>query len=302
MTFSAADLAVRMRVVRADVQLDVVERLPAQGAANGTRVLAAVVADHAVVGLAAGRPAGARSLEGKGAGQLRCAVQVHLAAEVEQVHVAGALLRHHRGAHRERLAQRQVDAGAQVHPVVGADGELGVGRDVVEARLVGHEVHRARYRVAAEQRPLRPPQHLDAFEIEQVEVGAEQEGIIDVVDVVGDRGLLRELGVGRADPAQGHRHARTVDPLRLAEGGIRNDRAEVGEVRDLALLQRLGGQRGDRDRNVLHVGRDPRAGDDDVADRATLRRLGLVGHRVRRSVLRQRRLMKRNCNERTRNQ
>ena len=57
----------------------------------------------------------------------------------------------------------------------------------MQLRLPRDDVDGAGQRVAAEQRPLRPAQHFDVIDVEQIEVRAEKDRIIDVVHIEGDR-------------------------------------------------------------------------------------------------------------------
>jgi hypothetical protein len=132
--------------------------------------------------------------------------------------------------------------------------------------MPAHDVERACERVAPEQRALRPAQHFDVVDIEQVEVRAEQHRVIDIVDVEGDRRLAGEPGIARADAADERRHARTERALHAAELGIRHDGREIAHIGDAAFPQRFGGDGSDGDRGRLQIGGHACGGDDDVRD------------------------------------
>src|SRR3546814_2855844 len=55
--------------------------------------------------------------------------------------------------------------------------------------------------VAAEQRALRATQHLDRFQVDEVEHAADAARDIDIVDIEADARLGAERGFGRADAA-----------------------------------------------------------------------------------------------------
>src|SRR5690606_7547261 len=107
-------LTVRLGVIGSDVQLDVGNRFPAERAAHGAHVLAAIVIDDAVVGLTRADPTGVRTPEGECSGQFRRSLPVHFATEIEQVHVTGALLRSDGYAAGKGVRERKVDPRTRV--------------------------------------------------------------------------------------------------------------------------------------------------------------------------------------------
>src|SRR5690606_17847647 len=92
-----------------------------------------------------------------------------------------------------------------------------------EAGLPAHHVHGTRNRITPEEGTLRAAKHLDPFDVEQIELRAEQERIVDVVDVIGDGRLAAELRIRLTDSAQVDRYGGTEYALRLTEHGVRND-------------------------------------------------------------------------------
>jgi hypothetical protein len=103
----------------------------------------------------------------------------------------------------------------------------------------------------------------------------EQDRVIDVVDVVRDRRLAAEAGVAGAEAADEGRHAGPEGALHAAELRVGHDRAQVGNAVQPALLELVRGDRGDRDRGVLQVGRLAGRGNEDIADSTVVLVLGL---------------------------
>jgi hypothetical protein len=78
--------------------------------------------------------------------------------------------------------------------------DLGAPR---EARFAGRDVDRPSGRVLAEQGSLRPAQHLDPIDVEEIERRRGGTGVKDAVDVETDARLEAVIGKseGRAQPA-----------------------------------------------------------------------------------------------------
>ena len=264
-------------IVAADRQADSVARHPQELAADRLHIVPAQAADGAVVRLVIRHVGEHRVRIGEVARQLWRALAYHLAAEIEPAHIAVTLTTHAREHDAHRVADRHVDAAANVTPMIIADGDLEIARGVAEAGLSGDDVDRAAERIAPEQRALRPAQ--------KVEIGAEQDRIIDVVDIISDRRFTREAGVGRGDAADIGRDAGTEGALGALEGRVGNDEGEIGDADEASLLKRLRIDCGDRERRILQIGRLTGRRYDDVANAA----LVFCGGRVlRERTLRQR--------------
>ena len=107
----------------------------------------------------------------------RDVVEHPVALRARQRHAAGHL-----------VAERTRDRALGLHEVVVAVAEL----EVVfggEARLARRHEDRAGRRVLAEQRALRPAQHLDALDVDEVERRRRRPRVQHAVDVVADAGL-----------------------------------------------------------------------------------------------------------------
>ena len=150
----------------------------------------------------------------------------------------------------------------------------------VAVELVGgplaDEVHEPAGRVAAEQRALRPAQHLDALQVEELEAQATGRRAIDVVDVHRDRVLVGIGEVVQADAAQEEvDDARFGVRRRVVEPG--RHRHDVGAVGEAELADLLVAERGDRDADVLHALLALLRGDDDLLETAGGLRCGSAG-------------------------
>ena len=143
-------------------------------------------------------------------------------------------------------------AGAQLHPVVAAIGQLdeAVVVAIGPARV---EPDGAADRILAGERALRPAQDLDPVEVDQLDHRAVHRREIDVVDIDADAGLEREGGVALADAADIGRDRRAEGRRRLAQGDVGRVDADVGEVGLAARFEHLAGDGGDRERRVLEV-------------------------------------------------
>jgi hypothetical protein len=159
-------------------------------------------------------------------------------------------------------------------PVAAAIGRRDIAR-AVAGRLLGIELDRAADRVAAGQRTLRPTQHLDPIEIEQVEDRSGQRGIIDIVDIEADARLQRRIEVILADAADaGDQRGAEGRALRLQRDRWRLvcDLCDVGLA---ARLQHCAGNGGDRQRRLLQILFAKLGGDDDFLDARLIGRIGI---------------------------
>ncbi len=77
--------------------------------------------------------------------------------------------------------------------------------------------------VLAEQRSLRTAQHFDALEVEQVDGGAGEGALVDVVDVDADARIRREDVVARLHAAHADERRRTAEAALWADVGVGND-------------------------------------------------------------------------------
>jgi hypothetical protein len=249
---------VGLRIVRGEARLQCLAAHEAQHDAPGVEVGAATLADLAVaLGLLLrGHHHRERS------GELRRAVHAHLAGPVEHVLVAVDLLRHAGDAHEHVVGHREVVAGLQIQAVRRAVGGLDAA-GVVALRLLRDQADRAAEAVLAEQRALRPAQHLDAFEIEQVDGRAGERAVVDVVDVDADAGIRGVDVVGGHHAAHADHRRRAAEAALRLDVGVRDHEAEVFDVVQALFLEPLAGHRGDGQRRVLQVLHAIGGGDDD---------------------------------------
>jgi hypothetical protein len=168
----------------------------------------------------------------------------------------------------QRNVQHQV--AAAIEPAAGRAGADGLDRALegFQVRLVGHELHGTAHGAGSIQRPLRPPQHFHAIDVEQVGIdhhlavegrGGRCERIVVQIKTHRRRGAPRggqaphlELGLARSRGS-------------LGNAGDRLD--DSADTRDALLLQKLAGQRRHADRGVLHGGCTLLGGDDDLLQR-----------------------------------
>ena len=205
------------------------------------------------------------------AGELRRAAADHLAREVERRAVAFLLLRDADESHEQLFwDEREVADGFEVEAIVVAERHGDHAR-VVTLRNLRDQANRAADAVLAEQRALRPAQHLDALEIDEIHVGARDRAVVDVVDVDTDSGLEREAEVDLVQAAQADRVVRAEVARVAAEIGIRDHEADVLDVLDAADLELLARERRDRDRRRLDVLLAITRGDDDFLEPGLLR-------------------------------
>ena len=155
----------------------------------------------------------------------------------------------------------------KVAPPRSADHVAAAIADLDEAAAVGvrppgDQADRAADRVAALERALRAAQDLDPLEIEQVEIGAGQRRIIDVVDIDADAGLVGRAEIELADAADRGADRGAEGGALLAQGHVRGLVGDLDEAVLAALLEQLGRNRGDRERRILQPLRAELGGDD----------------------------------------
>ena len=184
-------------------------------------------------------------------------VLLHAEVGLHGVHVAREPVVVRRDAEGRSVAQGRVDAqldvAALVAAVDAAAAELAEPPRHPRLGLVADVAHRARERPGAEQGALRTAQHLDAGQVEEVEVRREQRERDDRLVQVGAHRLL-DAGHVASDLAG--RHAPDRD---LALAGAEVLHAEAGhvrrhalEVRDAPLLQFLFGRRRHREGHLAN--------------------------------------------------
>ena len=179
-----------------------------------------------------------------------------------------AMLIEAREAHRKAVvvggARRDFDLAGAITAIAGARIAAGL------AGLDGVELDDARRRVAAEERALRPAQHLDAVEVEDREALEdrvfEDDFVIDEADRL--RGVEVEVGVAEAADIEA-RERTAVRAFDVEAGDAARERADVGARRG-DRIQRIARQHADRDRHVLQAFLAALRGDDDVAKAAAL--------------------------------
>ena len=181
----------------------------------------------------------------------------------------------HRGdADRDAVGDRAGDGAAQVELVIIAVGGREVGAERV-ARPAGDEGERAADRVLAVERALRPAQHLDPLQIEQVELGAADAAVIDAVDIDADRRIEGLQRVGLADAANVD-VGRVGGAAALDDVEVRHRALQAGRVLRLDAVERALAERRDRGRDVLEILLGAPGGDGDhLAIGVDRRRLAL---------------------------
>ena len=167
----------------------------------------------------------------------------------------------------EALVFRQIDVGLELVAIVIAVAERGVHAEHA-GRGLGDDADRAALGVAAEQRALRPLQHLDTFDVIQRRAQALGAAEIDAVDIDAD-GLVASGLVGVAEGADAA-HADRQRRLAGEERGHaqRRDRAvaQVFHRLDVTGLQGLAVHGRDGDRRVLQIGLALLGGDHDLLE------------------------------------
>ena len=173
-------------------------------------------------------------------------VQV-LVVEELVVHVAIAGDHGNGKARPQRFGERDIEYARRVQPVVVSDPGLHRTLERVH-RPVGCENQCPASCVLAEQRTLRPPQHLHRLDVIEVQQGPVRTPDVYLVDVYAHAGVDVDLGVALADTAnidigQGSRAVGLVDVQ------VGRYRVQVLEVADAGVpeggrIQRRNGHRG----------------------------------------------------------
>ncbi len=180
----------------------------------------------------------------------------------------------------ERFGQRHVDHALHAPHVVVAGRTLEIALELA-GRPVRHQQHRAAGGVAAEQRALRPLQHLHVLQVEQVADG-------DAIAGRGRRGAARPHDIGEID-ADRWRGGEILDEAANCESrlfgavaGVDRERRgvgrKVGGIGDVARGNRFLVVDRDRDRHVLQPFLDAPRSDDDVVARSLFGLLRILRH------------------------
>ena len=177
---------------------------------------------------------------------------------------------HSRQAHRDRVANRDVEHPADHLLVVIAIFAFDFGIPHAKARLPGDDVDRSRGGVAAAKRTLRPDVDLDSFDIEEGRSDSGRTRQIDAIPM-GRGGGIAQLGiVARPDSADPHF---AVDAI-VGNGQPRQHVVEIADILDAALLQLIAGKGGGGAGIILKFLFAPVSGDDDFLAIVGCRRIG----------------------------
>jgi hypothetical protein len=100
---------------------------------------------------------------------------------------------------------------------------------------------------------LRAVQHLNALQIREVHRCTGLRRVIDVIDVDGNSGFEGVAEINLGDAAQPDRFSGTVVADRSTEVSIRNHRAQIIDIDQLAGFQILSAEHGDCDWRLLQI-------------------------------------------------
>ena len=118
-------------------------------------------------------------------------------------------------------------------------------------RLAGVDVHRADRRVAAVKRALRPAQHFNGADVEQVLLNGTRGGDIHAIDEDADIGLNTRIGARSTDTANLHHRVTVVVGLQDVQAG--DEMRQLRHAADAAVFKLIAGEGGNRHRDFLHV-------------------------------------------------
>ena len=204
---------------------------------------------------------GARRQAGTAGAQRIRTVHAHI---VENVEPAVGLLAGKGNARKHPVVhQGEVGRAARLEAVIVAR-RYAERAAAVAIRFLRYQAYGAADGVLAEQRALRAAQHLDPFEVEQVEHGALRPADVDVVDIDGDAGLERQNVVAETHAANERGHGRAPTGAQGLNHGIRHEVADVRDIREVALLEAGRRDRRDRDGGGLQLLLSELRGDDDL--------------------------------------
>ena len=224
------------------------------------------------------------------------AERVGVAARADVLQHPVAARRDARDAVGDGVAQRPRRPALGLDEVVLAVRQLGEPL-LREGRRTAGDVDRARGRVLAEQRPLRPAQLLDLLDVGEVEGGGGGAGVVDLVDVEADPRFQPVVRLADRD----HRRSQAADRERRVArvgGGIveaGDQRRQPLRVHGVALVEQVAADHRQRSRHRLRVLRAAARGDDHLGHdrRPVVLRRGLALRRRRRTGLPSRRARRR---------
>ena len=151
-------------------------------------------------------------------------------------------------AHRDRIGDRAGDPAIDAAKIVIADRRFAISFGG-KLRLCGDDVDQARRGVAAEQGALRPAQHFDPIDWPELGQTGADAATVDAVDEHRDRAFETGVVADRADAAD----ASAAGACFRRGGGDQQRRADLVEAAKIdraRILDRVGGDRRDRERNV----------------------------------------------------
>ena len=152
------------------------------------------------------------------------------------------------------LNQWKVDTGLGVNTVTAACGH---GRIAVEFAIgwLCNDVYRATDRVFAEQGPLRAPQNLDAFHVDEVKNRTRYPRQVDIIHVDADARVGAEKKIRLANTANEKLGIIRTSGISgtLIECDIRRKTSDIGQVIEPGMLNLLGGKSGDGDGRFLQA-------------------------------------------------
>jgi hypothetical protein len=98
---------------------------------------------------------------------------------------------------------------------------------------------------------LRPAQHFDALQIEQVENRAGGPAEYDVIDIDRDSLLRGRFEIAVTETADGRRERRAPTGTELVDDDVRGPIGDVDDAGGAVVCQCLAGDGGDRERRLL---------------------------------------------------
>ena len=215
----------------------------------------------------------------KGAAQRERILVVVVAGQHPVLHKAVAPRIHRRDPGRYALGERAGHRAPEIELVERAVVDAEIGAQIV-TRAAAHQFQRTADGVLAVERALRPTQHLDPFEVEQIELRPANTAEIDIVHIDADRRIEGLQGVGLAHAAD-EDVGRVGRPAALYDVEVRHRALQAGGVLCLDALQRCGIEGGDGGRDVFQRFLGAPCGDDDrAADVGRFVDLGFIGHRL----------------------
>ena len=172
------------------------------------------------------------------------------------------LLHDARDAHAEAVGEGASNGHLGPAPVELAQGDTCIAIEFV-ARPCADELQRARGRVPAEQRALRPAEHLHALQVEHGE-GVEPVAVQDRFVGVDRRGLAIHEGVVRARDAADRDDLGALLAVTRYDVEVRRDVAELLRPLETVVPQVVAAEHGHRDRHVLRALSAPLGGHQDL--------------------------------------